>query len=45
MVVEALREPVPGPDLLSRRPDAEQWTRKPCFLHLRAVKPRVPFAA
>jgi SAM-dependent methyltransferase len=45
MAVEALREPVPGPDLLSRRADAEQWTRKPCFLHLRAVRPRVPFAA
>jgi SAM-dependent methyltransferase len=43
--VEALREPVPGAELLARRPDAEQWTRMPCFLHLRAVKPRVPFAA
>ena len=43
MAVEALREPVPGPELLARRPDAEQWTRTPCFLHLRAVKPGVPF--
>jgi SAM-dependent methyltransferase len=45
MVVEALREPVPGPELMARRPDAEQWTTKPCFLHLRAVKSRVPFPA
>jgi SAM-dependent methyltransferase len=43
MAVEALREPVPGPELLARRPDAEQWTRTPCFLHLRAVKAGVPF--
>jgi SAM-dependent methyltransferase len=43
MSVEALREPVPGPELLDRRPDAEQWTRMPCFLHLRAVKTGVPF--
>jgi SAM-dependent methyltransferase len=43
MAVEALREPVPGPELLDRRPDAQQWTRTPCFLHLRAMKPGVPF--
>jgi len=35
-VIEELREPVPGPDLLDARPSAERWTRTPCFLHLRA---------
>jgi SAM-dependent methyltransferase len=38
LAVEALREPVPGPELLSIRPQAERWTRTPCFLHLAAVK-------
>jgi SAM-dependent methyltransferase len=42
LVVEALREPVPGPELLEVRPEAEKWTRRPCFLHLRALKPEVP---
>jgi SAM-dependent methyltransferase len=38
LTTEALREPVPGPDLLEVRPDAERWTRTPCFLHIRAAK-------
>jgi ubiquinone/menaquinone biosynthesis C-methylase UbiE len=36
--VEELREPMPGPELLQVRPAAEQWTRRPCFLHFRARK-------
>jgi SAM-dependent methyltransferase len=36
--VDAMREPVPGPELLSVRPAAERWTRTPCFLHFRATK-------
>jgi SAM-dependent methyltransferase len=39
LVVEGLREPVPGPELLRVRPDAERWTRTPCFLHVVARKP------
>jgi SAM-dependent methyltransferase len=38
-VTDDVREPVPGPDLLGVRPDAERWTRTPCFLHLAARKP------
>jgi SAM-dependent methyltransferase len=45
LAVEALREPVPGPELLEARPEAEKWTRKPCFLHLRAVRAELPFRA
>jgi SAM-dependent methyltransferase len=35
-VIEDLREPIPGSDLLAVRPAAERWTRTPCFLHFRA---------
>ena len=42
LLVEALREPVPGRELLEVRPEAEKWTRKPCFLHVRAVKAQLP---
>ena len=38
LVVDALREPIPGPELLAARPHAERWTRTPCFLHLVARK-------
>ena len=38
LVVEALREPVPGPELLTVHPSAARWTRTPCFLHLVAAK-------
>jgi ubiquinone/menaquinone biosynthesis C-methylase UbiE len=38
LAVEAAREPIPGPDLLSVLPRAERWTRTPCFLHFRARK-------
>jgi SAM-dependent methyltransferase len=37
-VTDTVREPVPGPELLDLRPDAERWTRTPCFLHLRATR-------
>jgi SAM-dependent methyltransferase len=37
-VIEELREPAPGPELLDIRPGAERWTRTPCFLHLTARK-------
>ena len=45
MAVEALREPVPGPELIAVRPEAEKWTHRPCFLHLRAVNAQLPFRA
>ena len=35
-VIEDLREPIPGPELIAARPAAERWTRTPCFLHFRA---------
>ena len=37
-VTETVREPIPGPELLDVRPEAERWTRTPCFLHLVARK-------
>jgi ubiquinone/menaquinone biosynthesis C-methylase UbiE len=37
-VIEELREPTPGLELLEVRPGAERWTRTPCFLHFRARK-------
>ena len=37
-VIEDLREPIPGPELLEVRPQAERWTRMACFLHIRARK-------
>jgi len=37
-VTETVREPIPGRELLGVRPEAERWTRTPCFLHLRARK-------
>ncbi|MEA2439509.1 MAG: hypothetical protein QOH76_933 [Thermoleophilaceae bacterium] len=39
LVTETLNEPVPGPALLEVQPQAERWTRTPCFLHVRARKP------
>jgi SAM-dependent methyltransferase len=39
LVTEIVREPIPGPELLAVRPDAERWTLTPCFLHLVARKP------
>ncbi|MDX6600216.1 MAG: hypothetical protein QOE87_4103, partial [Gaiellales bacterium] len=38
LVTDAVREPVPGPDLLDGHPSAQRWTRTPCFLHFRATK-------
>jgi SAM-dependent methyltransferase len=38
LLVERLREPIPGPQLLAALPRAERWRRTPCFLHLVAVK-------
>ena len=38
LAIEALREPVPGPELLNVDSSAERWTRSPCFLHFRAAK-------
>jgi SAM-dependent methyltransferase len=38
-VVEQIREPIPGPELLAVRPEAERWTRTPCFLHVLARRP------
>jgi SAM-dependent methyltransferase len=39
LLIEALREPVPGAAYLAEHPEMEKWTRKPCFLHVRAIKP------
>ena len=38
LIVENVREPIPGPELMEVRPAAERWTRTPCFLHVRARK-------
>lgn len=38
-LVESLREPAPDPEVVASRPSLLRWTRLPCFLHLRAVKP------
>lgn len=40
LLVEALREPVPGAEHVAMYPRMEQWTRRPAFLAGRAVKPR-----
>ena len=37
--IESLREPVPGEAYLAEHPEMAIWTRKPCFLHVRALKP------
>jgi SAM-dependent methyltransferase len=39
LLIEALREPVPGAAYLAEHPEMERWTRRPCFLHVRALKP------
>jgi SAM-dependent methyltransferase len=39
LLIEVLREPVPGPAYLAEHPEMERWTRSPCFLHVRALKP------
>jgi SAM-dependent methyltransferase len=39
LLIEALREPVPGEAYLGEHPEMAKWTRSPCFLHVRAVKP------
>lgn len=40
LVVEALREPVPDDAYVADHPRVARWRREPCFLHVRAVKPR-----
>ena len=39
LLVEALREPVPGDAAAARWPRLGRWRRIPMFLHLRALKP------
>ena len=39
LLIEALREPVPGEAYLAAHPEMVRWTRRPCFLHVRALKP------
>jgi len=41
LLIEALREPAPDREIVAGRPPLLRWTRLPCFLHLRAVKPDV----
>jgi SAM-dependent methyltransferase len=38
LLIEALREPIPGAAYLAEHPEMERWTRRPCFLHVRALK-------
>ena len=39
LVVEALREPQPSPEVFAARPRAARWLRVPCFVAVRARKP------
>jgi ubiquinone/menaquinone biosynthesis C-methylase UbiE len=39
LLVEAVREPVPTEEHVIRTPQMRAWTRMPCFLHVRALKP------
>jgi SAM-dependent methyltransferase len=39
LVIEDLREPRPPADYVAERPEMARWLRRPCFLHVRAVKP------
>jgi SAM-dependent methyltransferase len=38
LLIEAIREPVPGDRLLQANPGERRWARIPLFLHVRAVK-------
>ncbi len=38
LLIEAIREPRPSEELLTRRPSQRRWQRIPMSLHLRAVK-------
>jgi hypothetical protein len=38
LLIEAIREPVPGNGILPAHPSERRWTRIPLFLHFRAVK-------
>jgi len=38
LLIEAIREPVPGDHLVHDHPAERRWARIPLFLHLRAVK-------
>jgi SAM-dependent methyltransferase len=40
LLIEDLREPRPPADYLAEHPEMEKWLRRPCFLHVRAVRPR-----
>jgi SAM-dependent methyltransferase len=39
LLIEAVREPVPGDDYVAEVPSMARWRREPIFLHVRAVKP------
>jgi SAM-dependent methyltransferase len=39
LLIESLREPAPDPEAVAGRPPLLRWTRLPCFLHIRALKP------
>ena len=38
LLIEAVREPVPGAAYLAEHPEMERWTRSPCFLHVRRAE-------
>jgi hypothetical protein len=38
LLIESIREPVPGDRLIHDHPGERRWARIPLFLHLRAVK-------
>jgi hypothetical protein len=39
MLIESLREPVPGDDYVAAHPEVARWRSVPCFMLLRAVRP------
>jgi len=39
LLIEAVRETVPGDDVVARDPEGRRWQRVPMGLHIRAIKP------
>lgn len=41
-LIETIREPAPHAETVATRPPLLRWTRIPCFLQIRAIKPAIP---
>jgi SAM-dependent methyltransferase len=39
LLIEAVREPVPGDGYVAERPEVARWRTAPCFMLLRAIRP------